>query len=159
MMTRFSTPVGMVEAHQNGAHLFKIDIVESKAPFPPATPVLTEAQKQIIEYFEGKRQEFDLPVKFPVFSDFKIKVWNEIAKVPYGATTTYKAIAAAVGHPEAVRAVGNACNHNPVLIVVPCHRVIGSQGFLTSYAKDMKIKSALLELESPCESLPLFSSF
>ena len=108
----------------------------------PQTPLAKEAQKQLDEYFAGKRKTFDLPLS-PHGTDFQKKVWNALLKIPYGKTISYKDI-----DPNAPRAVGMACNKNPIIIVIPCHRVIGSNGKLTGYAGGLEFKEKLLTLEA-----------
>lgn len=109
-------------------------------------PVLIEANKQLQEYFKGQRKEFSLPLA-PVGTEFMLRVWEALRTIPYGETRTYKEIATAVGNNKACRAVGMANNRNPISIVTPCHRVIGSNGDLVGYAGGLNIKSYLLDLE------------
>ena len=105
-----------------------------------------EAKRQLLEYFEGRRRCFTLPVA-PQGTAFQKRVWEELQKIPCGATTTYREIASRIGKPNAVRAVGSANGRNPVAIVIPCHRVIGSDGSLTGYAGGIAIKRRLLQHE------------
>ena len=109
--------------------------------------IILEAVKQLNEYFDGKRQSFDLPLK-PHGTEFQQKVWSALLEIPYGQTRTYGEIAAAIGNPKACRAVGMANNRNPIAVIIPCHRVIGSNGALTGYAGGLKAKEILLELEN-----------
>jgi len=102
--------------------------------------------KQLKEYFRGTRTEFDLPLH-PKGTPFQLKVWRALAEIPYGATRSYAQIAKRVGRPRAVRAVGLANGRNPLPIVLPCHRVIGTSGHLVGYGGGMPVKRALLELE------------
>jgi len=101
---------------------------------------------QLDEYFKGLRREFDIPVLM-VGTDFQKGVWNALMKVPYGATSTYLQLAKDVGNARAVRAVGNANAANPISIIVPCHRIIGSDGGLVGYGGGLSVKRRLLELE------------
>ena len=110
------------------------------------TPVIKEAFRQLSEYFSGKRKEFHLPLLLKG-TDFQKQVWNALLKIPFGETRSYKQIAEAIGNPKAVRAVGMANNKNPLLIVVPCHRVIGANGKLVGYAVGLEKKEFLLKLE------------
>ena len=110
------------------------------------TPLLQEAEEQLNEYFAGARREFDLPLA-PKGTAFQKAVWAEMNKIPYGETRTYGQLAAAVGKPKASRAVGGACHCNPIAILQPCHRVVGSTGKLTGYAYGVEMKQYLLELE------------
>ncbi len=109
-------------------------------------PVLTLAALQLQEYFAGQRQQFALPLK-PAGTEFQKLVWRALTRIPYGSTSTYKELAEAIGNPKASRAVGSACHRNPLPVVIPCHRVIGSSGSLTGYAGGLELKAALLKLE------------
>ena len=111
------------------------------------TNLLLEAKKQLEEYFKGKRREFDLPIK-QEGTDFQKKVWKALCEIPYGETRTYKEVAKMVGNEKASRAVGMANNKNNIPIIVPCHRVIGSNGKLVGYALGLDVKKYLLDLES-----------
>ena len=108
--------------------------------------ILEEARSQVDEYLSGTRQEFDIPLLL-VGTDFQRSVWNALLGVPYGVTASYLQIARAIGKAKAVRAVGNACRANPIGIVVPCHRIIGSDGSLVGYYGGLSLKQRLLELE------------
>lgn len=121
-------------------HLFASEVVEG--PFP----ALDAVQAQLDEYFAGRRRAFDLPL-LPLGTPFQRLVWQALARIPFGTTTTYERLAASVGRPEAPRAAGRANGDNRVSIVLPCHRVIGSDGALTGYGGGLWRKEALLELE------------
>lgn len=110
------------------------------------TPLLKETAKQLAEYFEGKRKHFDLPYE-ATGTPFQRSVWDALQTIPYGETRSYKQIAEQIRSPKACRAVGMANNKNPLPILIPCHRVIGSNGKLVGYAGGMEIKEALLMLE------------
>lgn len=125
------------------------DLLFGPAPsgaVPGTTPLLREAAKQLAEYFAGCRTTFDLPLA-PAGTPFRQAVWRALGTVPYGATSTYAQIAAAVGNPRACRAVGMANHCNPLPIFIPCHRIVGANGRLTGYAGGLERKQALLELE------------
>jgi methylated-DNA-[protein]-cysteine S-methyltransferase len=107
---------------------------------------LDDVRRELDEYFEGNRRDFDLPLDLRVAS-FNAEVLEELARVPYGMTTTYGALAMKVGHPRAARAVGTVMNRNPIPIVLPCHRVVGANGSLTGYAGGLDRKLQLLTLE------------
>lgn len=109
-------------------------------------PVLLETERQLKEYFAGERRTFDLKLDL-VGTDFQRKVWSALLTIPYGETRSYGEIAAQIGHPGAVRAVGAANGRNPVSIIAPCHRVIGSTGKLTGFAGGLDAKAQLLTLE------------
>lgn len=108
--------------------------------------LLDEAQRQLCAYFAGEKNSFDLPLSVRGTS-FEQQVWQQLKQIPYGETRTYAQIAGQIGRPKAARAVGMACGRNPVLIVVPCHRIVGSTGKLTGFAAGMEAKRILLELE------------
>ncbi len=110
------------------------------------TGVLQKAVIQLREYFAGERCEFDIPI-CGKGTEFQRKVWKALCDIPYGETRTYGQIAAAVGKPKACRAVGGACNRNPIMIVVPCHRVIGGNGKLVGFGGGLAMKEKLLSLE------------
>ncbi len=149
----FDTPIGelLLAGDDDGLTLISFpegsmrrdpdpDWTEDAAPF-------AEAMRQLGEYFEGGRQAFDLPLKLNG-TDFQLRVLDELQKIPYGETTSYGEIARRIGRPKAVRAVGAANGRNPVPIIVPCHRVIGSGGALTGFGGGLDTKQALLRLES-----------
>ena len=105
-----------------------------------------ETEKQILEYLDGKRTNFTLPLA-PKGTDFQRKVWDALLTIPYGETRSYEEIAIAVGNPKGCRAVGMSNNRNPIMILIPCHRVIGKNGKLVGYGGGLDVKEALLELE------------
>ena len=109
--------------------------------------LLEPVRRQLAEYFAGERTEFDLPLR-PSGAPFQLRVWDALLKIPYGETASYGEIAREIGHPTAFRAVGAANGQNPIAIVVPCHRVIGSNGSLTGYGGGLPAKRALLDLEA-----------
>ncbi len=113
----------------------------------PDHPVLFETEKQLNQYFEGSRKDFSLKLDFHG-TDFQKLVWNELLRIPYGETRSYAEIAIAVGNTKAMRAVGAANGKNPISIVAPCHRVVGSNGKLTGFAGGLNAKEFLLRLES-----------
>jgi methylated-DNA-[protein]-cysteine S-methyltransferase len=106
------------------------------------------AVEQLKAYFAGTLTEFTVPIELRGGSDFERAVWGEIAAIPYGEMVTYGAIATALGDPGAARAVGTACNRNPVPVIVPCHRVVGAGGKLTGFGGGLPRKRQLLELEA-----------
>ncbi len=109
--------------------------------------VLEEAKRQLDGYFAGNRKAFTIPLHL-VGTDFQQQVWNELLNIPYGATTSYKEIAQNIGKPKAVRAVAGAIGANGISILIPCHRVIGSDKSLTGYAGGLKAKKMLLQIET-----------
>ena len=116
-------------------------------PARPDHPLLRKAIAQLDEYFAGRRHAFDLPLDLQGGTEFQRSVWQALLAIPTGGTTSYGALSARIGRPAAVRAVGAAVGRNPLSIVVPCHRVLGSDGSLTGYAGGLDRKSALLQLE------------
>ncbi|TCB59979.1 methylated-DNA--[protein]-cysteine S-methyltransferase [Acinetobacter terrae] len=109
-------------------------------------PILLETQKQLTEYFAGKRQQFDLPLDFEG-TEFQQKVWQALLTIPFGETRSYRDIAEQIGNVEAVRAVGAANGKNPISIIAPCHRVVGANGKLVGFAGGLDNKDILLRLE------------
>lgn len=146
------TPVGELELVEDGKGICSLsfgassetqDIPEEK------TELLLEAERQLAEYFAGKRKVFDLPLSLHG-TEFQMRDWKALLAIPYGETRSYGEIARIIGCPKGSRAVGMANRNNPVAIIVPCHRVIGSDGSLTGYAgknKALDIKEYLLRLE------------
>ena len=117
-------------------------------PMEPGHPVLAVACTQLDEYFAGERTAFDLPLDLQGGTPFQRSVWQALLGIPAGQRTSYAALSQRIGKPAAVRAVGAAVGRNPVSIVVPCHRVVGTDGSLTGYAGGLDRKTALLRLES-----------
>jgi methylated-DNA-[protein]-cysteine S-methyltransferase len=114
--------------------------------------VVRETARQLKEYFAGARKKFDIPLA-PQGTPFQTRVWNSISSVKYGESITYSELARRAGHPGAVRAAGTATGRNPITIIVPCHRIVGSDGSLTGYAGGLDRKRALRELEDGARSL------
>ena len=112
-----------------------------------AWPVLTEARRQLTDYFAGRRRDFDLPLDFGG-TEFQRSVWETLLTIPYGETWSYARVAELLGKPTATRAVGAANGQNPIPIVSPCHRVIGKNGSLTGFGGGLPLKEKLLALES-----------
>lgn len=159
--SRMPSPLGelLVLVDENGAVL-EISFVEDEAGFERRRAELAgrgrevvldprrcaAATEQLAEYFAGRRQDFDLPLA-PAGTEFQRAVWEELRRIPYGETISYRELAERVGNPRASRAVGRANATNPVAIAIPCHRVIASDGGLTGYAFGVERKRALLDLE------------
>jgi methylated-DNA-[protein]-cysteine S-methyltransferase len=116
------------------------------------TPLLKKAATELKEYFEGTRENFDLPLDLRG-TEFQKKVWNALQKIPYGKTTSYQAIAIQLKNPKGVRAIGHANAKNPIPILVPCHRVIGKDGSLTGFGGGTQLKHKMLLLEQRCDYL------
>ena len=143
------TELGKIGIIEENNYIVKISIGEEKEQGieQKDTPLLLNATTQIKEYLENKRKNFELPLN-PKGTEFMKKVWNELLKIPYGQTRTYKQIAEAIGNKKAARAVGMANNKNPMPIIIPCHRVVGANGSLVGYALGLDMKKYLLKLES-----------
>ena len=142
----YPCPLGTLVIGHTDAKIVSVKL--QTAPTQPhcPSPLSDLAAGQIMEYFQGKRKDFDLPIYAPG-TPFQMAVWHEISRIPYGQTRSYGQIAAILGKPKASRAVGQAANRNPLWIIVPCHRVVGKNQALTGYAGGLEIKQALLELE------------
>ena len=142
----YPCPLGTLVIGHTDAKIVSVKL--QTAPTQPhcPSPLSDLAAGQIMEYFQGKRKDFDLPI-CATGTPFQAAVWRQIRNIPYGQTRTYGQIAAILGKPKASRAVGQAANRNPLWIVVPCHRVVGKNQALTGYAGGLEIKQALLELE------------
>jgi methylated-DNA-[protein]-cysteine S-methyltransferase len=151
---RFESPLGPVVAVADEHGLTHIDFVGAKYEQKvtsdwvedPAYPPLRDCGKQLAEYFAGRRRSFDLPLA-PEGTPFQRSVWREIARVPYGETISYAELATRAGAPGQARAAGAATGRNPLGVVVPCHRIMGSDGSLTGYAGGLERKRGLLDLE------------
>ncbi len=153
---RVKTPLGvaLIEGDTNG--ISKISVEEDAEVFSNEIPsALKEATLQLHEYFEGKRKEFTFKLN-PKGTDFQQKVWQALLKIPFGKTTSYLELSKQLGDVKAIRAVAAANGKNPLWIVVPCHRVIGSDGSLTGYAGGLWRKKWLLEHENPSPQQSLF---
>lgn len=147
---RLETPVGTLvfEARNNAVFVIRLAAdTDAMVPFSaPQGTALEIAAREMAEYFAGKRKTFTFPM-LPSGTPFQQKVWQALSAIPYGETRSYEEIALQVGNPKGARAVGGACNRNPLWIAVPCHRVVGSTGALTGYAFGTSMKQALLSLE------------
>jgi methylated-DNA-[protein]-cysteine S-methyltransferase len=152
--TRFESPLGTMLLAASDAGLAGVwfegqryepqDVNWREAP---QHPVLVEAVRQLREYFDGKRTAFALPLDLAHGTPFQQSVWQQLLAIPAGATTSYGELGRRLGRSQAARAVGAAVGRNPVSIVVPCHRVVGTNGSLTGYAGGLERKTALLDLE------------
>jgi methylated-DNA-[protein]-cysteine S-methyltransferase len=143
-------PIGTIGIAEDNGALCRVFFSKEKAlpGFVIAeTPLIKKAAAQLGEYFEGRRKSFNLPLALRG-TDFQIAVWEALQTIPAGETRSYKDVAALIGNPKAVRAVGMANNRNPIVIIVPCHRVIGSDGSLTGYGGGLLAKQFLLDLEN-----------
>ena len=145
----YDSPIGRLLLQENQGRLCGVRLMEEEERPEEdacASPVLEEAVKQLSAYFSGRRTAFDLPLSAGGTA-FEQAVWRQLAAIPFGETRTYGQIAESIGNPTGARAVGAACGRNPLLIVVPCHRVLGSTGRLTGFAAGLEAKRTLLALE------------
>jgi len=152
MIHRFTyeTVLGDVTLVEEDGALLAISLKSIQEGTELETTIIQEAHRQITEYLKGERKVFDLPIRLRG-TDFQQQVWTALLDIPYGETRSYKQIAEAIGNPKGMRAVGMANNRNPLLIVVPCHRVIGANGSMVGYGEGVEMKEFLLRLE---KSLP-----
>lgn len=150
----YNSIIGKLRVDYTDTHITYFKFADEDIDLNHSQPssLSNNAIRQVSEYFEGKRTTFDLPLQM-TGTDFQKNVWRELCNIPYGETRTYKQIAIAIGNPKAVRAVGLANNKNPISIIVPCHRVIGSNGKLVGYAGGLDIKRWLLQLEQRSSDL------
>lgn len=145
--TSIETPIGRLLIEGTRDTLTAVRPWPANAPAGRTCSLLNQARRQLREYFRGRRRRFDLPVDLGLGTEFQRQVWQAIAAVPYGETTTYADIARLLDRPRACRAVGRAVAGNPFLIVVPCHRVLGARGQLTGYSGGLQSKEWLLKHE------------
>jgi len=118
------------------------------------SPIIAQLRRELAEYFRGERREFTVPLYAPG-TPFQMKVWDQLLRIPIGTTTSYSRVASAIGQPNAVRAVARANGDNRIAILIPCHRVIGSDGSLTGYGGGLSRKKKLLDLEARATELQL----
>ena len=150
----WESPVGRLLLEEEAGALRRVGYCgpqgASPAPDPAAedepTPLLREARAQLSAFFEGRLRRFDLPLALRG-TEFQIRVWEQLRRIGWGEVRSYGEVARALSMPLAARAVGMACHRNPLLVVVPCHRVIGAGGRLTGFACGLEVKRLLLELE------------
>jgi O-6-methylguanine DNA methyltransferase len=142
----YQSPFGLLKVGIADEKVVLVGIVSKQDKAHQPTPLSAEVYRQLQEYFAGKRTVFTVPYTCNGTS-FQQAVWAQIAKIPYGQTVTYKDIAQAIGKPRAFQATGRAVGANPLAIIIPCHRVVGSKGELTGYAFGLEMKKSLLNLE------------
>lgn len=140
------SPIGLLEIRATDAGITHITFVDAQAEPARGHPLIERCKAQLEEYFQGRRRTFDVPLA-PQGTDFQQRVWLRLREVPYGETCSYATISSGIGSPQSHRAVGAANGRNPLSIVVPCHRVIGSSGQLTGYAGGLERKQWLLRHE------------
>ena len=142
----YESPIGLIEIGATADGVTSLFFVEKRRPGVATNNVCEEAVRQISEYFEGSRQKFELPIALRG-TEFQREVWQGLQSISFGQTVSYGDLARAIGKPSAVRAVGSANGDNPISIIVPCHRVIGSNGSLTGYGGGLERKEWLLKHE------------
>lgn len=147
----FRSPIGLLEIKEENEKIIGLDLLQKTSSMDIAkyvyhSDLMYEAYIQIDEYFKGKRRKFNLPI-WCIGTVFQKLVWEELRNIPYGETRSYKDVAIQIGNPKAARAVGKANNKNPIMIVIPCHRVIHQDGNLTGFGCGTEVKKYLLELE------------
>ena len=149
----YKSPIGLIKIIGNEAGLISLDFIDDESVDNFDTqPCLQECVKQIDEYFNKKRTEFFVKLQLRG-TEFQKKVWQQLLKIPYGDTLSYQDIAGLIGNKKATRAVGNANRRNKIAIIIPCHRVIGSNGKLTGYAGGLWRKERLLKHEQEAVNL------
>ena len=163
VQTRMPSPLGDIYLAATAKGLCGLWFTDNQRYLPPAlsgpsawredpgNPVLAQAQKEIEAYFAGQRSVFDMPLDLDSGTPFQQSVWRALLAIPLGETLSYGDVSQRIGNPSAVRAVGGAVGRNPISIIVPCHRVMGSNGSLTGYGGGLNRKTALLQLEGVME--------
>lgn len=150
------TPLGIAKLEGDAMGLSSITVLNAEEPLTDTIPeVLEDAVYQLKEYFKGQRTSFDLILN-PTGTDFQQRVWKHLTNIPYGKTVSYLELSKTIGDVKAIRAVAAANGKNPLWIVIPCHRVIGSDGSLTGYAGGLSRKKWLLDHENPVKQQSLF---
>lgn len=149
--TLLHTPLGTLLLKENRGVLTMCKWVEDCYFLPESemapSALLEEAKKQLCAYFSEGLKQFTLPIAY-ASTPFRETVWARLSEIPFGTTISYKTLAVRIGNPRACRAVAGACHHNPLAIIIPCHRIIGQDGSLTGYAGGIDVKRALLKLEN-----------
>ena len=143
----YKSPIGILEIICEDNKLVSLKLVDCCEKTSVETDFIKDIKNQLDEYFSGKRKVFDIKIN-PTGTDFQKSVWKELQKIPYGNTKSYSEIAAVAGNKNAKRAVGNACNKNPIMIIIPCHRVVSKNNNIGGYAYGSKIKQKLLNVEN-----------
>lgn len=145
--TIFTSQIGIIAITSDAECLVNILVENIKKCEQVKSPFNDYVNFQLKEYFSGKRTDFDVPIKFLIGSDFDKKVWASLLTIPYGQTLSYQEVAVNIGNSKASRAVGNSVGRNPLPIIVPCHRVIRSDGSIGGFSLDINIKKELLKIE------------
>ena len=153
----YKSPIGILEIICEKDTLISLKLVEYAGKSENETALIKEIETQLDEYFSGKRKFFDIKINLSC-SEFQKLVLKELQKIPYGKTKSYSDIAKIIGNKNAQRAVGSACNKNPVMIIIPCHRVISKNGELGGFAHGNDIKQQLLKLENNADNFSTIHS-
>lgn len=143
----YKSSIGIIEIIEEDGYIISTGFVETMKSEDESEEI-SRCKIQLEEYFQGKRKNFDIKIKYTVGTEFQRKVWDKLKEISYGKTVSYKHIAKEIGNEKASRAVGGANNKNPIGIIIPCHRVVGSNSKLVGYAGGLDKKQYLLELES-----------
>ena len=150
-----NSPIGALSIYGDAMGISEVVFRESEITSEQIPDCLKDAVSQLTEYFEGKRNHFNLQLN-PKGTDFQKKVWQQLQQIPFGKTTSYQEMANLLGDPKVIRAAASANGKNPIAIIIPCHRVIGSDGSLTGYAGGLHRKKWLLQHENPVKQGELF---
>ena len=143
----YKSPIGILEIICKNSELVSLTLVDCCKKSNIEADFIKDIKKQLDEYFLGKRTIFNIKIN-PAGTDFQKLVWKELQKIPYGKTKSYSEIAAAAGNKNAQRAIGNTCNKNPIMIIIPCHRVISKNNNIGGYAYGRSVKQKLLNIEN-----------
>lgn len=145
----YDSPIGRLLMEEKDGYITKLSKIAPGTAceeIPQMTPIIKAAINQLQEYFAGERKIFTIPIR-PEGTDYMKSIWNQLVKIPYGTTLSYGRVAELAGNKKGARSAGMACGRNPILILIPCHRVIGADGSLTGFACGLDTKMALLKLE------------
>lgn len=143
----FDSPIGSICIEDDGDALCSLYLDDSSGEYSDtSSELLYKTKTELLEYFEGNRHEFDIPLHF-YGTDFQVKVWEALTKIPYGTVVSYADIAKAIGNPKACRAVGGANRQNPIMIIAACHRVVAKSDGLGGFSVGVEIKKKLLAIE------------
>ena len=143
----YKSPIGILEIICENEYLTSLKLVKQAGKTNKETTLIKTIKTQLGEYFSGKRNNFDIKI-YPKGTEFQKKVWDELLNIPYGNAKSYSEIAATIGNKNAQRAVGSACNKNPIMIIIHCHRVVSKNGNLGGFAYGNFVKQELLKIEN-----------
>jgi len=146
----YKSPIGILEIVSENDGLISLKLVNAEGLSSEENDFLKDVKTQLREYFSGTRHHFDIKIN-PKGTVFQKLVWEELLKIPYGKTASYCEIAENIGRPKAQRAVGSACNKNPIMIIIPCHRVVSKNGNLGGFAYGSSLKRKLLDMETSAD--------